>query len=222
MLETILSSLFLGLLASASPCIFPLYPGFLAYLSGNQAQAGRAARFFLGFFVLGGVLTMMLLLGGIIALLSISVGRALSFILPLADLLIITLGILLLLNINPMKSMPAIQAPLFSHPFANAFVYGLLYGPLALPCSGPLVVGIFALSFTVVEALSKLQVFFWFGMGFGLPLLLLSFLAGTAQRWITRQFALHNRLVNTIGGLMLVGVGIYDLVQNWPMITSFL
>ena len=164
---------------------------------------------------------MMLLLGWIIALLSISVGRALSVLIPLADLLIIALGILLLININPFKYLPTIQVPLLSHPFANAFVYGLLYGPLALPCSGPLVVGVFALSFTVEEMLSKLVVFFWFGIGFGLPLLMLSFLAGKAQRWITRQFALHNRLVNTTGGLMLVGVGVYDLIQNWQMIIAF-
>lgn len=220
MSEPILSSIFLGLLASASPCIFPLYPGFLAYLSTNQA--GKTTRFFLGFFVLTGVLTMMLVIGGIIALLSISIGKALALILPLADLLIISLGILLLLNINPFKSVSSIQIPFISNPFANAFVYGLLYGPLALPCSGALVVGVFALSFTVGEALSKLEVFFWFGMGFGLPLLLLSVLAGTAQRWITRTLAMHNRLVNGIGGLILVAVGIFDLVQNWEMISAYL
>ena len=36
MLETIFTSISLGLLSSASPCILPLYPGFLAYLAGRQ------------------------------------------------------------------------------------------------------------------------------------------------------------------------------------------
>ena len=141
-METILTSLGIGLLATTSPCVFPLYPGFLAYISGGQEKLGTVGRYFLGFFVLAGVLTMMLALGAIIAALSISIGSALSVVIPLADLLIISLGILLLLNVNPFKTLPQIKMPVLSHPFANAFVYGLLYGPIALPCSGPLVVSI--------------------------------------------------------------------------------
>ena len=221
-METILTSLTLGLLATTSPCVLPLYPGFLAYISGGpQGLHGKIGRYFLGFFVLAGVLTMMLALGGIIALLSISVGRALSIIIPIADLVIILLGVLLLFNRNPFKTLPQIQIPVLSNPFVNAFIYGLLYGPIALPCSGPLVVSVFALSLTTAEALSKLNIFFWFGMGFGIPLLALSFLSGAAQRWITRQFAQRARLINLISGLLLVGVGIYDLSANWPLLQIF-
>jgi cytochrome c-type biogenesis protein len=222
-LQTILTSFSLGLLATTSPCVLPLYPGFLAYLAGGQEEVAYSKmRYFLGFFVLAGVLTMMLALGLAIALLSISIGRSLSVIIPLADLTIIALGILLLADVNPFKRLPQIQSPLFSHPFANAFLYGLLYGPLALPCSGPLVVGIFAFSLTAGEALGKLLVFLWFGLGFGAPLLILSLLSGAAQRALTRLFAQHARLINAIGGLLLVSVGVYDLAQNWQFITSFL
>lgn len=221
-LDSIFVSFSLGLLATTSPCVFPLYPGFLAYLSGGQEKlAGKPGRYLLGALVLAGVLTMMLVLGGVIALLSIPVGQALVVVIPLADVLIISLGALLLLDINPFKSLPQIQSPLLSNPFANAYVYGLLYGPIALPCSGPLVVSIFAISATALEALDKLVVFLWFGLGFGVPLLLLSLLAGSAQRWITRQFALHSRSINRIGGILLVGIGAYDLAQNRELFLPF-
>ena len=191
-MEAALTSLTIGLLATTSPCVLPLYPGYLAYIAGSSSgTANRRIAGLLGFFVLLGVLVMMLLLGGVIALLSISIGRALSVVVPLADLTIIALGVMLLLNINVFKQLPQIRVPVVSHPFANAFLYGLLYGPIALPCSGPLLVSIFALSFTAQEALGRLVVFLWFGLGFGLPLLLLSLISGAAQRWITRQFALH-------------------------------
>ncbi|MFT3890944.1 MAG: cytochrome c biogenesis protein CcdA [Anaerolineales bacterium] len=36
MFRVALTSMFLGLLTTTSPCILPLYPGFLAYLSGQQ------------------------------------------------------------------------------------------------------------------------------------------------------------------------------------------
>lgn len=216
-----LTSLLLGLLATTSPCVLPLYPGFLAYLSGqNEIGAGRQ-RYFLGLFVLAGVLTMMLALGGVIALLAIPVGNMLAYIIPLADLLILVLGILLLLDRNPFKTLPQIQVPLLRHPFLNAYTYGLLYGPIALPCSGPLVVGIFALSFTVGEAFSKLWVFLWFGLGFGIPLFILSLLSGALQRQLTTLFARHSRVINIIGGVLLVCVAIYDLDLNWEMLMLF-
>lgn len=222
-LSGILTSVSLGLLSAASPCILPLYPGFLAYLSGVQEATGsQRGRYFLGLFVLSGVLVMMLALGLFIALISVSVGQALAVAIPLADLLILGLGVMLLLNVNPFKRLPQVRVPILSNPYANAFVYGLLYGPIALPCSGPLVVGIFALSLTAAEALSKLSIFLWFGLGFGLPLLALSLLSGATQRWITRQFARHARVINVIGGLLLVGIGIYDLWSNWDLIVAFL
>jgi len=213
------TSLLLGLLTTTSPCILPLYPGFLAYLSG-QNEMGRR-KYLLGLFVLAGVLSMMLTLGGLIALLAIPVGSVLIYILPLADLLILLLGILLLFNHNPFKTLPQLQLPALRHPYINAYVYGLLYGPIALPCSGPMVVSIFALSFTAGEAFSQLRVFLWFGLGLGLPLLLLSFLSAALQRQLTVLFARHSRIVNLIGGLLLVGVAIYDLSKNWELLRLF-
>ena len=214
------TSLLLGLLATTSPCILPLYPGFLAYLSNQNEIGGH--KYFLGLFVLSGVLTMMLALGGLIALLAVPIGSILLYIIPLADLLILLLGILLLLNYNPFKTLPQIQLPVFRHPYGNAYVYGLLYGPIALPCSGPLVVSIFALSFTAGEALSQLWTFLWFGLGLGIPLLVLSFLSAALQRRLTILFTRHSRTVNFIGGLLLIGVALYDLVKNWELLKIFL
>ena len=222
-LSTLFTSIFIGLLATASPCVFPLYPGFLAYISSTgQSGEKKQKAYFMGAFVLLGVLTMMLILGAIIAWLSVSVGEALSVIIPFADLIILLLGILLILNINPFKQLPQIRVPVLSHPFVNAFLYGMLYGPIALPCSGPLVVSIFALSLTIGDFFGKLSVFLLFGLGFGLPLLLLSFLAGATQKWITLFFARHSTAFNRVAGLLLITVAIYDFWINWEMIRGIL
>jgi cytochrome c-type biogenesis protein len=216
-----ITSLLLGLLTTTSPCILPLYPGYLAYLSTqNELEAGRR-KYFLGFFVLFGTLTMMLALGGSIALLAVPVGSVLVFIVPLVNLLIFILGVLLLLNRNPFKALPQIQMPALRHPFIKAYVYGLLYGPIALPCSGPMIVSIFALSFTVGEAFSKLWVFLWFGLGLGVPLLILSLLSGVLQRQLTAVFVRYSRIANFAGGLLLIGIAIYDLSQNWNLLQLF-
>lgn len=216
-----ISSFFLGLLATTSPCVLPLFPGFLVYLNGlSETDLGKK-RYFLGLFVLAGVLFMMLTLGGLIAILAVPVGKVLVFALPLADIVIFTMGILLLADKNPFNYLPQIQIPALRNPFLNAYVYGLLYGPIALPCSGPLVVGIFALSLNFRDALSKLWVFLWFGLGFGIPLLLISLLSGILQLQITRFFAHHSRMINLLGGLLLVTISIFDMVKNWDLILIF-
>jgi cytochrome c-type biogenesis protein len=216
-----LTSFVLGLLATTSPCVLPLYPGFLAYLSGQTQTAPAVTRVLLGPFVLLGVLTMMLALGALIATLAISVGRALAVIIPLADATILLLGVVLLLDRNPFRSLPQVRIPVLRRPLLNAYVYGLLYGPIALPCSGPLVVAIFALSLSVEDALPKLWVFLWFGLGFGVPLLAISFLSGTLQHRSATLFARHSRVINAVGGILLIGVAVYDLAQNWAMLAAF-
>lgn len=220
----IFASIGIGLLATTSPCVFPLYPGYLAYLSSSQGGEEKGSqdtkKYYLGFFVLAGVLVMMLALGAVISLLSVSIGSALSIVVPLADLILIVLGILLIVDKNPFKSLPQIQVPALSHPYANAFVYGLLYGPIALPCAGPLVISIFAISLQSSAFLARLSTFLWFGIGFGLPLLVLSFLGGALQKPITRFFARHSRWVNLVSGLLILGLGVYDLYINWPLIRS--
>ena len=111
--------------------------------------------------------------------------------------------------------------PLLRRPSLNAYVYGLLYGPIAMPCSGPLVVAIFVYSFTFGEAASKLWVFLWFGLGFGAPLLAISLLSGALQRQMTLWFARHSRVINAIGGLLLIAIAVYDLAENWDMLTLY-
>ena len=220
-MDVALTSFAFGLLATLSPCVLPLYPGFLAYLSGQAGMDTGRLRYVLGLFVLGGVMTSMLILGAVIAVLSVSIGRVLAILIPIAIAAILVLGVLLLLDRNPFYRLPQVKVPLLRRPSLNAFVYGLLYGPIAMPCSGPLVVAIFVYSFTFGEAISKLWVFLWFGLGFGVPLLALSLLSGAIQRDLTRWFARHRRAVNVVGGLLLIAIAIYDLAENWDTLALY-
>ncbi len=57
-METLVATFLLGLGSAASPCLLPLYPGFIAYLAGTRsdAQQIRPAAIFLGLAVLAGLL----------------------------------------------------------------------------------------------------------------------------------------------------------------------
>jgi cytochrome c-type biogenesis protein len=208
----------LGLVATTSPCVLPLYPGFLAYLGASAEQLqGRRGTGLLGLFVLAGVITMMLALGFLIAGLRTAAGAVLVFITPVAGLLIIVLGVLLLFDVNVFARIPQIQIPAVRSPFASAYVYGLLYGPIAFPCSAPfLVTGLLlSLDGVVVNFLA-------FGLGFGVPLLALSLLARTQQRRITQLLTRHSRAFNLAAGVILIVLGAVNIIENWESIRLFL
>jgi cytochrome c-type biogenesis protein len=221
-MQELLAAFTAGLLATTSPCVFPLYPGFLAYLSGQGQRKEPVSPLLLGVLVFLGVITMMLLLGAVIAALSVAVAGVVVWITPLAYLLIIALGLLLLFQRNPFIALSQLRAPLVQNPYANAFVYGLLYGPIAFPCSGPLLVFIFAQSLTTTDLVRQIGIFFVFGLGFGLPLLGLALLGQSQQQRIVRLFARHHRWVNWLAGVLLVGVGLYGLWQEWEMLSLYL
>lgn len=208
----------LGLAATSSPCVLPLYPGFLAYLatSGEQLQGQRGTSL-LGLLVLAGVLTMMVALGVMIAALQVAVGRVIVFVTPLAGLVIIALGVLLLFDKNVFAHGPQIRIPALRSPLASAYVYGLLYGPIAFPCSGPFLVTAIALSLdsVLVDLLA-------FGLGFGVPLLALSLLARAQQQRITQLLTRHTRAFNLIAGVILIALGVVNIVDNWEAMLLYL
>lgn len=221
LLSEFTTSFGLGLAAMASPCVFPLYPGFLAYLSGQSQNNRKANPIWLGVLVFLGVLTMMMSLGVVIASLSVAVGSFLIWVTPLAYLIIILLGVLLLLDRNPFLTMSQVNLPVLSNPYANAFVYGLLYGPIAFPCSGPLLTFIVAKSLTVSSMVLQLSIFFFFGLGFGLPLLLLAFLGRALQQRIVSLFLRHHRSLNLFSGVLLIGIALYGLWSEWEIYSFY-
>jgi cytochrome c-type biogenesis protein len=212
-----------GLLSAASPCLLPLYPGFIAYLGSNaRALEGRRATGLLGLLVLGGVLTMMTAVGVGLAALALPTSRLLAYVTPLVDAILVAIGVLLIVGRNPFERMPGMQVPLVRNPYGQAYLYGLMLGPIALPCAGPFLVGLLGISLGVADAAGKVGTFFVFGLGFGLPLVLLSLVASVRSRQIVRWIVARHRAIELGAGIVLVVVAIVDLVDKWPLVAATL
>lgn len=165
--------------------------------------------------ILFGVLTTMLGVAVILVVVAVPIGAVLGYVIPLVDGLLILLGVLLLSGRNPFERLPGLQIPFIANPFGRAYVYGLLLGPLALPCAGAFALSLIAYSVGLGDAVEKVVVFVAYGLGFGLPLVVLSLLAGARQQQIVRYITAHHRAIEIVGGLLLVGVGVGDLIINW-------
>ncbi len=211
----------LGLLATLNPCVLPLYPGFLAYLAG-RGPGGASNTRFLGLLVLAGVLTMMLALGGLFALLSTAMGELSALAALAGNAIVVILGSAFLLNLNPLARLPQYSALLPGRtPYLNAFFYGLLYGPMTLPCTGPLTISMFSLSLGVAGVIEQLLFFLIFGLGLGLPLVAASLVANASQQALLRHFTRHAEFIRRASGLTLVAIGLWNLVNGWPLLQLY-
>ena len=205
----------LGLASAASPCLLPLYPSFLAYLSANSASlSSRRGTGLLGLIILLGVLTTMLAVAAILVVVSVPIGAVLGYLIPLTDALLIGLGLSLLAGRNPFARLSSVQVPFIANPFGRAYLYGLLLGPLALPCAGAFALALIAYSVGLTETVEKILVFLAYGLGFGLPLVVLSLLAGARQQQIVRYVTRHHRAIDIVAGVLLIAVGVGDLILN--------
>jgi cytochrome c-type biogenesis protein len=204
-MDALVAAFLLGIGTAASPCLLPLYPGFIAYLAGNrEASAGRVTAA-LGFAVVLGVLTAVVGVGIVFSLLALPLSGLLELLVPVTTVVLVGLGLLLLAGRNPFARLATIRVPVVRHPGAQAYVYGLVLGPVALPCSGPFLIALLAISVGVVDAAARIGTFLAFGLGFGLPLILLSLVGAARGRAIARAVAARHGLVLRIAGVLVIG-----------------
>lgn len=201
-------------------CVLPLYPGLIAFLGGTAGdERPRRGRPLLGLAVFAGVATVMVALGAILFRLNRSFSSIFDWLLPTIFGAVVLLGLLMVAGRNPFARMATARAPLLRNPVVTAFLYGMLLGPMTLPCTGPLVIGAFVLGVgDVGSLLDGLLYFVAFGFGFGWPLVALPLVAAPAQRRVTRFLTRHHAAVERWSGALLIVVAIYgfsvDVLPN--------
>lgn len=220
-----------GIGATITPCVLPLYPGFLAYLTAPSTVAvgpgalsppspRRPSPVLAAVLVWLGVVIGMVAIGALLVLLSLSLGSVLRVAVPLIDVVLIGLGVALLLGKNPFARLPqpSPQGLGSAGPLVGSFLYGLMFAPIALPCSGPFLIGIFVASLTIGDAARQLAFFGAFGIGFGLPLLALGLVGQVRARALAQAVVRYERPLQLVLGAALVAIGAWDLWTNLPLV----
>ena len=216
-----------GIVAFLSPCVLPLAPGYLSYMTGltgaELAEGGTGRRWQVlagsGLFVLG--FSVVFVSYGVLF------GGAGSLLLEYADVINRVLGVLvIIMGLGFLGLIPGLQREWRMHRaptwgVAGAPLLGILFGIGWSPCIGPTLTVVQTLAFTEASALrgAVLSLAYCFGLGLPFILLALAFsrMAG-AIRWIREHYV----WVMRIGGGMLVVVGILLVTGVWSDVTVWL
>lgn len=221
----LLAAVGLGAAATVTPCILPLYPAFIGYLTGAGVASGPVTPrpfppLLAAFLVWAGVVTGMVAIGAVFALIAQPLGDFNRIVLPIAYVLLIVLGLLLLAGRNPFARLPQLVPTrvVGRGPAVGAYVYGLLFAPIAVPCSGPFIISIFAFSLTIGDVVGQMAFFLAFGIGFGLPLFVIGLMGQIRGRQLARAMIRWERPLQLVMGAALVGIGIWELANNLDLI----
>lgn len=212
-MEQLVTSFLLGLASAASPCLLPLYPAFLAILAARRGDDSRASVAFLGLAVVTGLITALVFVGMAVSAVSVSLSALLTWIVPLSTVLLLVLGVLLILGRNPFARMTTMRMPVVRNPLGQAYVYGLLFAPVALPCAGPFIVALLAISIGLEETTARVLTFVAFGLGMGAPLIVISLIGATRARDFTRWLARHNLAIGRIAGVVLIAAAFAEPIR---------
>ena len=205
-----------GVLGFLSPCIVPLIPGYLSFVSGlslgdmsmeeRRRHLGRVLvatlLFVLGFSVIFTALGASASALGNIVLDNRQwmsrVGGVIVIVLGLA-----VLGIIKLPGLYRTRRIEMARRPLG---LAGAFPVGMAFGFAWTPCVGPVLSGVLTLAAASQTAATGAVLLFAYSLGLGLPFLVTAVLMTTAfdaMGWLRR----NARVVTAISGVFLLVMG---------------
>jgi cytochrome c-type biogenesis protein len=208
-----------GLISFASPCVVPLVPGYLSYMTGLSGEeiaeggAGRKGRVLLGstLFVLGFAIPFVLLgvaFGAVNFLVTNVAARVVM------GVIVAVLGLLMASGRLMREFRVADKAP--DNGLAGAPVLGFVFGLSWTPCLGPTAGAIFTLAAvsSTGAAWRGGALAFVYALGLGVPFILFGVLFKRMTRALS--FLRRNaRRLQIAGGLMLAVVGVAIATGWW-------
>ena len=211
---TIAVALGAGLLSFLSPCVLPLIPGYLSFISGagsaeihsGSRRAGvfyRTLFFVLGFSAVFVGLGLAFSGGGMLV-----AGRSTRLVSILAGSIITLFGLNTIFNFVRLLNIE-FKAHVSTKPTnaAGAFVVGMAFGAGWTPCIGPILASILFLAARSGGALKAVLLLSAYSAGLAIPFLAAGlFFERLSPVWA--WFKKHGRAVRIVSGLLLIAIGL--------------
>lgn len=213
-----------GLLSFISPCVLPLFPAFLSYITGMSVSELQEENKALTKKSLLHTLTFLLGFSAVFIMIGFSSTFLSDFFLHYQDLirqvgaiLIVFFGLLVvgILNIDFFSKSRTITFKNRPAGYVGSFVIGMAFSMGWTPCTGPILAIVITLAATNMDQAMLLMVSYV--LGFAIPFLVLSLFIGKLN-WIKK----HSMKLVKIGGYVMVFFGVALFFDWMTKLTSFL
>ena len=214
-----------GLISFLSPCVLPLIPGYISFVSGQSLNELLESRkinllplilFSLGFsfvFIIFGATASVL---GKFLLQNSQQLRIVAGII----IIIFSLQLLGIFNINFLN----LEKKIYTKKSSNiwfSFIVGMAFGFGWTPCIGPILGSILALASTEDTISRAIILLSFYSLGLAIPFVLSGYLI---QRFLvfSRNFKKNIKLVSKIGGITLLITGVLILTNKLQILGYYI
>jgi cytochrome c-type biogenesis protein len=223
-----------GLLSFVSPCVLPLIPGYVSFISGlsleemREVSAGRAAEarrhvliasiaFVFGFSLV------FIALGASASVIGDFLGRRLPVLGKIAGAIIIVLGLHTagVFRIKWLEFEKRVHSSKKPTGLVGAALVGIAFAFGWTPCIGPILGGILVIAGQQDSVMEGVKLLAVYSAGLGIPFVATSvavnqFFAASAR--IRRHF----KTIEIVSGLLLIAIGILIVTDQFSAIARFL
>ena len=214
-----------GFISFLSPCVLPLIPGYVSFISGQSLQellGAQKIKFLPLVLFCAGFSTVFIILGASASFLGQTLLQNSEILRIVAGIIIIIFSLQLvgLINIGYLNLEKRFEAKK-SQNILFPYVIGLAFGFGWTPCIGPILGSILALA-SIEETLSRaILLLSFYSLGLAVPFVLSGYLI---QRFLlfSKNFKKNINIISKIGGLILLITGILILTNQLQAIGFYI
>ena len=214
-----------GLISFLSPCVLPLIPGYISYISGNSLNELIEKKninltpiilftfgFSIVFIIFGAASTF---LGKVLLQNSYELRIAAGLI-----IILLSLHIIGLINIKFLNFEKRVETQI-SNNFYSPFIIGMAFAFGWTPCIGPILGSILVLAATEESINKGILLLTSYSLGLAIPFILSGYLI---QKFLifSKNFRKNINLVSKIGGIILLITGILILTNQLQALGFYL
>ena len=221
-----------GLLSFVSPCVLPLVPSYISYITGlsveqltnvSEREKFKKAIVMNSLLFIAGFSAVFIAFGASASFLGQILITYQDYIRRIGGALIVIFGLYLLgiLNLNFLKMEHRYQFRSRPAGYLGSFLVGVAFAAGWTPCVGPVLGSILLYASTTDSLLNGVVLLTCYSLGLGLPLFLTAL---GVDRFLAyfKEVRAYLWGVSTVSGVLLIAVGVMIYANSLTMVTSFL
>ena len=227
-----LTALAAGMVSFASPCVLPLVPAYIGFITGRSAEElhgaqGRARVTILtqGLAFVLGLAVIFALLGASASVLGQTLLQNQERLYQVGGVLVILFGLQMLgITRIPLLARTvrvADVSPNVQRNHLGAFAIGLAFGAGWTPCVGPFLAGLLGLASQQETVGAGVLLLLVYALGLGIPFLLAGLAVDRSLR-VMRRVRPHMLAIERFSGVLLIAMGVLLFTEQLTRITSLL